>query len=177
MSEATKPEAPASSSNGPAPDALAAMAAEVDAGLGPAPGEGAAPAQSAAVDEVRELAGALELVAVMVRQLKPALADVWTPQAMEGIARAAVPVVHKYGWTVGGLFAQWGAEIGLIAAAAPVAIGTAKVLGEERARAGRGELPAPDERRAGPPAPVPAAEPAGVMPRGGVPVMGIPPSE
>lgn len=161
-----------------APDALASMAAEVDAGLGPVPGEGGAPGQPA-LDEVRELAGALELVAVMVRQLKPALAPVWTPAAMESIARAAVPVVNKYGWTVGGLFAKWGPELALAAAAAPVALGTAKVIADERAAApapGVAELPKPEPKPEPRPEPAPAIDRDALMPQGGAPMLGIPPA-
>jgi hypothetical protein len=126
------------------PDPLLAAADAADAAAAPpappAPGEPATGAPDASAAD--ELYGALDLLRLAVTQLKPSLAPVWTDQALRRIADAAPPVMAKYGWTVGGFFATWGPEIALVAAAAPLALGTARVLRADAAKAP--ELPAPD---------------------------------
>lgn len=159
----THDEAAANAKRPVAPDPLAAIAAEVDSTLDGSTGAPGEP-DSAGASEVEELAGALELLAVVVRQLRPSLSKVWTPEAMRGIAAAGVPVIQKYGWTVGGLFAKFGPELGLIAAAAPVALGTAQVIAAER----RASLP--NLEKASAPAPAPKPTPAPAPERGGAPV-------
>lgn len=124
-------------------EAMAGEAAALDVEMGPepvqAPGGGpeAAPGFGG---EVEELAAVLTLCSTVVAPALPYVAAIYTPEVCRRLAGAAVPVLNKYGLTVGGMFDKWGPEVGLLVVAAPVAIQTVaahkqwKAEQEERAQ-------------------------------------------
>lgn len=135
-------------------------------------------AQAAAPDPVAETAAMLGAVVALASPLLPYLPTIYTPETVQALAGAYVPVAEKHGWNVGGWLDRYAAELALVAVAAPVAIRTAnahKAFKAERAaeaRAKRGE-PAPASQGGGDrpavvagtvPAPEPGpAQPAAVV--------------
>jgi len=111
----------------PAPE-LVAMAGEMAAldgdTFGPAP-DAAGPAPVEA-DQAREMRDVLGLVVTMLSPALPYLPGVYTDEKIGLLSAAYVPVAAKYGWDVGGLLGEWGAEIALVAVAAPLAMQTAR---------------------------------------------------
>lgn len=106
-------------------DRLEAEAAAVDgqatAAIDPSPQD--AP-EAAAPDVPAEVAALLQTVSGLFSPLFPCLASIYTPDTCRRLGDAAAPVMEKYGWSVGGLFERWGAEITLAATAFPVAMAT-----------------------------------------------------
>lgn len=78
------------------------------------------------LDTAGEVTALLKTVADMLTPAFPSLAKIYTPETCQRLGDAAAPVMTKYGWTVGGFFEQWGAEIALIGAALPIGIATAQ---------------------------------------------------
>lgn len=108
-------------------DQLEAAAAAVDnmaeqgaADLAPAA------AEQPAADPAAEVAALLSLLAGILAPLFPSLPGIYTEPTCKRLGDAAAPVLLKYEVSVGGLFDRWGPEIGLAAAALPVAIATAQ---------------------------------------------------
>jgi hypothetical protein len=111
-----------------------------------------------APDPVAETAAALSVVVAVVSPLLPYVESIYTPEVQARLAAAYVPVAEKYGWTAGGWFEQYGAEIALAVTVAPLAMQTKVAHAEwvaEREREARKREPARVESK---PAPVgPAA--------------------
>lgn len=110
-------------------EAMTNEAAALDFEIGPEPAQSAAPGvgQGAPVgpgSEVEELAAVLTLCATVLSPALPYVGAIYTPETCQRLAGAAVPVLSKYGMTVGGMFDKWGAEVGLLVVAAPVAVQT-----------------------------------------------------
>lgn len=110
--------------------ALGAHAAALDAEVGaddfgPAPG---APGGAADIgpDPVAETSAVLSMVVGMLSPLLPYLPEIYTPEKIAALAGAYVPVAEKYGWQSAGWLDKYGAEVVLIATAAPVAMQTAQ---------------------------------------------------
>lgn len=77
-------------------------------------------------DPAAEMAAVIRTVTTMLSPLLPYLPAIYTEETCAGIAAAYMPVADKYGWQTGGWFEQFGAELALVAVAAPVAISTAQ---------------------------------------------------
>lgn len=131
--------------------ALAGAAAAVDADaaadeFGPAPG-GAVPAGPDPVDEARAVFG---MVVGMLSPLLPYLPSIYTDDALARLAAAYVPVAEKYGWSMGGMLDQYGAEIMLAGVALPLVVQTRNVhvawAAERAARERPGQLAAPESQ-------------------------------
>lgn len=131
-------------------------------------------AEAAAPDPVAETAAMLGAVVALASPLLPYLPTIYTPETVQALAGAYVPVAEKHGWNVGGWLDRYAAELALVAVAGPVAIRTAnahKAWKAERAaeaRAKRGE-PEPasqggGERPAVVAGTVPAPEPEPAQP-------------
>lgn len=131
-------------------------------------------AQAEAPDKVAEMAAMLGAVVALASPLLPYLPTIYTPETVQALAGAYMPVAEKHGWNVGGWLERYAAELALVAVAGPVAIRTAnahKAWKAERAaeaRAKRGE-PEPasqggGERPAVVAGTVPAPEPAPQQP-------------
>lgn len=89
---------------------------------GPAPdGAGGAVAVRDRVREARDVFG---LGVVMLSPMLPYLPEVYTPERLDALAGAYVPVADKYGWDVGGLLSEYSAEVALVAVALPLAVQT-----------------------------------------------------
>lgn len=104
-------------------DRMEAEAATVDGQATAASAPPDAP-EVAAPDVPAEVAALLQTVAGLFSPLFPCLASIYTPDTCRRLGDAAAPVMDKYGWSVGGLFERWGAEITLAATAFPVAMAT-----------------------------------------------------
>lgn len=109
-------------------------------------------AEAAAPDPVAETAAMLGAVVALASPLLPYLPTIYTPETVQALAGAYVPVAEKHGWNVGGWLDRYAAELALVAVAGPVAIRTAtahKAWKAERAaeaRAKKGEpAPAPSQ--------------------------------
>lgn len=106
---------------------LAALGAEATAldfdvgDMGPDPAAGPV----AVVDPAAETAAMIGAAVGLLSPLLPYLPTIYTPDRIQGIAAAYVPVATKYGWNVGGWLEQYGAEIALIATAGPALLQTA----------------------------------------------------
>lgn len=85
--------------------------------------------------EVQELKTLLQIVSGLFVPLIPKLAEIYTPEACEMLAAAAVPVMQKRGWSTGGMLGQWGAELALLAVSAPMAIATYQAVKEAQEEA------------------------------------------
>lgn len=119
--------------------ALAADAAGIDAAAGSPnePPRQDAPQPSADV----EATAIVDLAAAALAAWFPSTAAVLTPAARQPVALALAPVLEKYGFTMGDLFAQWGPEIRLVMAAAPLAIPLAHAIRQDRQAARREAKP------------------------------------
>lgn len=109
---------------------LAAEAAAVDAETAPAVAP-AAPGQeapAAPVDSAAEAADLIRFAVALFVPLYPSLERVYSETAQRRLAQAAGPVMAKYGWTVGGLFEQWGLEINLAIVGIPLVGETSKAI-------------------------------------------------
>lgn len=105
----------------------------------------------AVVDPVAEARALFGVVVGLAEPMMPYLPTIYTPEKLDTLAAAYVPVAEKYGWNVGGWLSEFGAEIALAAAAVPLAIQTAK--------AHRGHVAAL-AAASRPPEPLPQAVPA-----------------
>ena len=124
-----RPPAPAAEAAAPAPDTEAAASA-------PAP----------ALDYQAEALAVVDFCAKLGAEFFPTLAKVYTPETVAKLAAAAAPLLQKYGVTMGGLFATWGAEINFAMVALPVVIQTRDAIRHDlatRGQAGAGAA-APD---------------------------------
>lgn len=127
--------------------ALEAQAAAIDAEAA-APDVAAAEPEAVRVDLAAELAALLQTAAGILVPAFPCLATIYTEATCKRLGDAAAPVMDKYGWSVGGLFDRWGAEITLAAVALPVALATAQGVKADLAAKRKPPEPEPN-----PPAP------------------------
>lgn len=116
-------------------------------------------------DPVQETAAMFGAVVALASPLLPYLPTIYTPETVQALAGAYVPVAQKYGWDAGGWLEKFGAEIALIAVAGPVVVRTAgahkewKAEKAREARAAKGEPePGQGERPAVVAGTVPAPE-------------------
>jgi len=116
----------------PAPDPAAPVAA---------PGAAAPP-----IDYAREASDLIEFCHTLYVPLFPSLGDVYTPEVRQRIAAAAVPVMQKYGFSLGDFFGKWAPEIGLAVTVAPLIPPTLAAIRRDRAVR---ENAAPNNKQAG----------------------------
>jgi hypothetical protein len=83
-------------------------------------------AQVNAETEKSELIGVLTITAALFTPMFPSLEKIYTPQTIQSIAAASVPVMQKHGWSAGSLLGKYGEEFALLAVCAPVAFATYK---------------------------------------------------
>lgn len=128
--------------------ALAGQAAVIDSELAeaiaPPPAPGAAVAVVDPANEAKELiAFAVELFT----PIYPVIAGIYTPERQARLAAATVPLLDKYGFSLGGFFEKWGPEIGFAIVAGPMiretviaikADSAAKKEAEKHAKEGQG---------------------------------------
>ena len=105
--------------------ALEAEAAAVDAEIAPAaqveqPAEAAPPV----ADEVAELSALISIVSGLFAPVFPSLAKIYTPDTVQSLAQAAVPVMRKHGWSTSALLGRYAEELALLAVVAPVGMAT-----------------------------------------------------
>lgn len=132
-------------------EALAAEAAAVDAEHAPQPqADEAAPKVAQAqppADEVAELTALISITVGLFAPLFPSLRTIYTPQTVDQIAQAAVPVMRKHGWSTGNLLGQYAEELALAAVVAPVAMATWRGiqsdLAARKAESSKGAKPEP----------------------------------
>lgn len=109
-------------------------------------------AEAAAPDPVAETAAMLGAVVALASPLLPYLPTIYTPETVQALAGAYVPVAEKHGWNVGGWLDRYAAELALVAVAGPVAIRTAnahKAWKAERAAEARAKRGEPAQREQG----------------------------
>lgn len=84
-------------------------------------------AEPAGPDPAEEAKAAFGLVVGLLSPLLPYLPAIYTDDALSRLAGAYVPVAEKYGWNMGGMFDQYGAEIVLAGVALPLVAQTRNV--------------------------------------------------
>lgn len=95
------------------------------------------------VNEAAEIVGLLTILAGLFTPVFPSLAKIYTPQTVQSLADAAVPVMQKRGWTTGEFLGKWAAELALAAVAVPVALATVQGVRADLAAAKAAEKAAP----------------------------------
>ncbi|MBY4945087.1 hypothetical protein K6V92_00415 [Cupriavidus respiraculi] len=80
------------------------------------------PGEPAPVDPATEWIMTLTLLVTVLSPALPYLPTIYTPQTIEALSGAIVPVADKYGLNVGGIMS--GPEIGLLMVAGPLALAT-----------------------------------------------------
>lgn len=93
-----------------------AFESQAQADLPPLPGE------LAPVDPAQEWADTISVLVAALSPMLPYLPAIYTPDTIQALSRAIVPVADKYGLSVGGLMS--GPEVGLLMVAAPLALAT-----------------------------------------------------
>jgi len=105
--------------------ALEAEAVAVDAvNAPPADPPPEAEQPPAPANEQAEVAGLIAILAGLFAPVFPSLQKIYTPDTVNQIAAAAVPVMAKRGWTTGALLGKYAEELALAAVAVPVALAT-----------------------------------------------------
>lgn len=88
-------------------------------------------AQAAVVSEHAEIVGLLTLAAALASPMFPSIEKIYTPETIDSIATAAVPVLVKRGWSVGSALGKYGEELALLSVVLPVGFATYKgVMGD-----------------------------------------------
>ncbi|WP_444632774.1 hypothetical protein [Cupriavidus oxalaticus] len=93
-----------------------AFEGQAGADLPPLPGE------PEPVDPATEWQMTLTVLVAALSPALPYLPTIYTPDSIQALARAIVPVADKYGLSVGGLMS--GPEVGLLLVAGPLALAT-----------------------------------------------------
>ena len=75
-------------------------------------------------NEQAEVAWLITILAGLFAPVFPSLQKIYTPDTINSIAAAAVPVMAKRGWTTGALLGKYAEELALAAVAVPVALAT-----------------------------------------------------
>ncbi|XZG68898.1 hypothetical protein ACTSKR_09550 [Chitinibacteraceae bacterium HSL-7] len=119
-------------------DQLAALQAQAEAVDAEMAANYAAPAAEEAapavmVDASAEAEAIIKTAVMLAGDAYPTLRQVYTDDKIVQIAQAAAPVMEKYGWNMGGLFEQWGAEIQLAIVLIPVGMATAAAIRTDKA--------------------------------------------
>jgi hypothetical protein len=131
--------------------AIAAEAARIEGEAAPPAVDGPPPPPT--LTTAQELRGALDMARLMVAPMFGWWADfprVWSDATLQGIAEAGGAVMDRNGWTMGGVWSEFGPYIALVGATAPPAFATVQAI-----KAHRVQL----ERQAQRPAPTPAPPP------------------
>lgn len=105
-----------------------ALDADADAMTNPQ----AADMPQAANDDEGEIRGVLELAGAMLGTVYPVTGQTITAKA-PAMAAAAVPVMQKYGWSAGGIFAKFGPEIGMAVIWLPAGLEIARAIRLDKA--------------------------------------------
>lgn len=99
-------------------------------GVASAPGpDGPAPV----VDPVQEAKGLVDTAVAIAVPFCPALEKIYDEAARDRLARAAAPLMAKYGVSVGGIFAKWKEEIDFAFVALPLALATIQAVKAQQA--------------------------------------------
>lgn len=156
---------------------LAASLAQAEASTGnaTAPGQPAQP-EPAPVDYLGECRDVVTFAYESLAPLYPKTGAVYTPEVRERIAAAAAPLAEKYGFTMGRLMGEWGAEFRFALVAIPLIVPTARALAEDRAdrkAAEQGATGKPEGNELPADAPPPPNNAPGVPP---MPVFNLPQS-
>ena len=113
--------------------ALQAAAAEQEAEAAAMVGE----EEQAGPDAAAETAAMFGAAVALLSPMLPYLPAIYTPERIEQLAGAYVPVAEKYGWSAGGWLDRFGAEIALVVVAGPMVVqtvGAHKAMRAERER-------------------------------------------
>lgn len=114
-----------------------AVDAEAEALTAPPAGElppGAdAPAQEPALSPIEEARGLIDLGVSLAVPFFPSLDKVYTADAKDRLARAAAPLLEKYGLSISSLFAKWKEEIDFAFVALPLVLQTVRAVQADRA--------------------------------------------
>lgn len=114
---------------------LAALQGEAAAVEGHAPAAPGAAPQATDADTAAELLGALEMARMMVAPMFawwPEFAATWSDAQLEKIAEGGAAVMQRHGWTLGGLFSEFGPYIALAGATLPPAFVTYQAMQARR---------------------------------------------
>lgn len=104
--------------------ALSAAASEPNASHVQQETQAAAQTQSAAQSMAAEIKALIELALTVLTPALPSLKTIYTPEINEAASQAIAAVCVKHGWMAGGLFKEWGEEIGAAAILLPLAYTT-----------------------------------------------------
>lgn len=85
------------------------------------------------LDTAQELTALISVVSGILTPAFPGLKKIYTPETCTALGAAAAPVFDKHGWSAGGIFDRWGAEISLAAVAVPVSIATWQAVKQDLA--------------------------------------------
>ncbi len=127
-------------------EALTAEAGAVDAVNTPEPVEPQPDAEQVAQtgNEAAELGGLLTIAAGLFSPVFPSLRKIYTQEAIEQVAAAAVPVMLKRGWSTSALLGKYAEEIGLAAVVFPLSLATYQGITADIAAAQK-DIPAKPE--------------------------------
>lgn len=136
----------------------AAVDSAVDAAIPLAPGQEPPPPP----DPAKEAADVFGLAVVVLSPMLPYLPAIYTPDRVQAIAAAYVPVAEKYGWDLSGTLGKYSAELGLALAVlptVPAVLQAHRALAAERDAAKRAA-----QKATSPPGAVPSETPAPASP-------------
>lgn len=117
-------------------EALAGKAALIDGEIAAenAPPEAAGPVV-VPVDPSEEARGVIAFAVELFTPIYPCLSRICAPERQGRLAVAAVPLMDKYGFTMGSFFEKWGPEINFLLVAGPLVVEVRSAVREERAAA------------------------------------------
>lgn len=127
-------------------EALQHEAVAVDAENAPPTVDPVAAEPAQPVNEAAEIVGLLTILAGLFTPVFPSLSKIYTPETVQSLADAAVPVMNKHGWTTGEFMGKWAAELALAAVAVPVALATVQGVRADIAAAKATEKAAPAQK-------------------------------
>lgn len=111
---------------------------------------GAAPAAEPTLSPIEEARGVIDLAVSLAVPFYSSLDAIYTDDARDRLARAAAPLLAKYGISIGSLFARWKEEIDFAFVALPLVLQTLqaikaenlrKKLSEKKPKTGGAEVP------------------------------------
>lgn len=120
-------------------NALAAQAAAIETEINALPETAAAPGSATTSTSEAESLDLIKFAVVLFTPIFPSIGKVYSEPAQRRLAAVVAPVMEKYGWTVGGIFEKWGAEINLAVVAVPLAMETLKAVRHDTAERAKQE--------------------------------------
>lgn len=107
---------------------LAVEAEQIDAELAPPEPVEEGAELAVPVDNVQEANDLITFGVALFVPIVPAIEPIYTQERISKLSAALGPVLDKYGLTLGGIFARWGAEINLLIVGIPIGMETARAI-------------------------------------------------